>query len=281
MEPRTLLELYPEYVLPPAQKADFLRDRKACIAGMKTALKYGWKIGDTITLKGTIFPGNYEFVLRGIYKGINKNIDETQLFFHWDYLNETLKKTAPLRADQVGFYMIGVTRSDRAADVALAIDKLFKNSIAETLTETEKAFVMGFITMSEAIIVAIQLVSFVVIIIIMAVAANTMSMTARERIGEYAIFKTLGYKGLRMAGMIIGESLVITMIGGFLGMVMTFPAAKVTGNILANYFPIFKVPEEIILMDLTASVMVGLAAAIVPTWRALKIRIADGLRRIG
>ena len=281
VEAKSYLDIYPEYILPPDQRDAFLRDRKAFVAGRKLAARFGWRLGDIVTLRGTIFPGNWEFVMRGIYRGRDQNTDETVFFFHWDYLNETLKKTAPLRADQVGFYMIGVTRPDRAADVALAIDKLFKNSIAETLTETEKAFVMGFITMSEAIIVAIQLVSFVVIIIIMAVAANTMSMTARERIGEYAIFKTLGYKGFRMAGMIIGESLVITMIGGFLGIIMTFPAAKVTGNILANYFPIFKVPEEIILMDLTASVMVGLAAAIVPTWRALKIRIADGLRRIG
>ncbi|OGP61596.1 MAG: hypothetical protein A2169_08650 [Deltaproteobacteria bacterium RBG_13_47_9] len=168
-----------------------------------------------------------------------------------------------------------------AADVVLSIDRLFKNSIAETLTETEKAFVMGFISMSEAIIVAIQFVSFVVIVIIIAVAANTMSMTARERIGEYAIFKTLGYKGWRMATMIIGESLVITLIGGILGILMTFPAAKGVGKILAIYFPVFRVPEEIILFDLGAALLVGLFAAIVPTWRALTIRIADGLRRIG
>ena len=281
VEPKSYLDLYPEYILPPDQRDAFLRDRKAFVAGRKLAARFGWRLGDIITLRGTIFPGNWEFVMRGIYSGRDPNTDETVFFFHWDYLNETLKKTAPLRADQVGFYMIGVTRPDRAAGVALTIDKLFKNSIAETLTETEKAFVMGFITMSEAIIVAIELVSFVVIIIIIAVAANTMSMTARERIGEYAIFKTLGYKGWRMAGMIIGESLVITMIGGFLGIAITFPAAKVTGKLLANYFPIFRVPEEIILMDLTASMIVGLAAAIVPTWRALKIRIADGLRRIG
>jgi putative ABC transport system permease protein len=135
--------------------------------------------------------------------------------------------------------------------------------------------------MSEAIIVAIQFVSFLVIVIIIAVAANTMSMTARERIGEYAIFKTLGYKGWRMAAMIIGESLVITLIGGILGILMTYPAAKGVGKILAIYFPVFRVPKEIILFDLGAAFLVGLSAAIVPTWRALTIRIADGLRRIG
>ncbi len=281
VEPITYLNLYPEYVLPPDQRETFLRDRKSFVAGRKLAARFGWKIGDIVTLKGTIFPGNWEFVLRGIYRGRDENSDETQFFFHWDYLNETLKKIAPLRADQVGFYMIGVTRPDRAAEIALAIDRTFKNSLAETLTETEKAFQLSFISMSEAIIVAIQLVSFVIIIIIIAVAANTMSMTARERIWEYAVFKTLGYRGLRIAPMIIGESMVISLIGGMIGIILTYPVAKAFGKILSTFFPIFKVPDGIILMDLVACIIVGLTAAIVPTWRAIRIRIADGLRRIG
>jgi putative ABC transport system permease protein len=281
VDAKSYIDLYPEYVLPPDQREAFLRDRRSFAAGRKLAERYGWKVGDSVILKGTIFPGNWEFVMRGIYRGRDENADETQFFFHWDYLNETLKKVSPLRADQVGFYMIGVTRPDRAADVALAIDRTFKNSLAETLTETEKAFQLSFISMSEAIIIAIQLVSFVIIIIIIAVAANTMSMTARERIGEYAIFKTLGFKGLPIATMIVGESLLITLIGGAIGIVATFPIAKAFGKILGTYFPIFRVPHEIILMDLGACVLVGLTAAIVPTWRALRIRIADGLRRIG
>lgn len=281
VESKSYLELYPEYILSPEEANAFLRDRKAFVAGRKLAKRFGWKIGDTVTLRGTIFPGNWEFVMRGIYRGRNENTDETQFFFHWDYLNESLKRTAPARADQVGFYMIGVTRPDRAMDAALAIDKTFKNSLAETLTETEKAFQLSFITMSETIIMAIQLVSFVVIVIIIAVVANTMSMTYRERIGEYAIFKTLGYRGWRIAGMIFGESLVITLIGSFFGFVLTFPVAKIVGGILSAYFPVFKVAEGILYMDIAASTIVGLLAAIVPTWRAIKIRIADGLRRIG
>ncbi len=281
VDPRTYLDLYPEFILSAGEKEAFLRDRKSFVAGRKLAARFKWRIGDTVTLRGTIFPGNWEFVLRGIYRGRDETVDETQFFFHWDYLNETLKKTAPTRADQAGWYMIGVTRPDRATAVALAIDKTFKNSLAETITETEKAFQLSFISMSEAIIVAIQLVSVVIIIIIIAVAANTMSMTARERIGEYAIFKTLGYRGLKIGAMIIGESMVITLIGGILGMALTFPIARTFGKILSNFFPIFKVPEEIFLMDLAAVIVVGISAAIVPTWRASKIRIAEGLRRIG
>lgn len=278
---KSYLKLYPEYILSPEEANAFLRDRKAFVAGRKLAARFGWKIGDPVTLRGTIFSGNWDFVMRGIYRGREESTDETQFFFHWDYLNESLKKTAPSRADQVGFYMIGITRPDRATEVALAIDKIFKNSLAETITETEKAFQLSFISMSETIIIAIQLVSFVVIIIIIAVIANTMSMTYRERIGEYAIFKTLGYRGWRIAGMIVGESMVITMIGCFFGIVLTFPVAKIVGSILSAYFPVFKVDQEVFYMDIAASIAVGLLAAIVPTWRAIKIRIADGLRRIG
>ena len=281
VDAKTYLELYPEYVLSPEEKNAFLRDRKAFVAGRKLAKRFGWKVGDTVTLRGTIFPGNWEFVMRGIYRGRDENTDETQFFFHWDYLNEFIKKRAPSFADQAGWYMIGVTRPDRATEVALAIDKTFKNSLAETITETEKAFQLSFISMSETIIIAIQFVSFVVIIIIIAVVANTMSMTYRERIGEYAIFKTLGYRGWHIAGMVVGESMLITMIGCLFGIVLTFPVAKMVGSILSNYFPVFNVAEEAIYMDIIASIIVGLLAAIVPTWRAMKIRIADGLRRIG
>ena len=281
VEPKSYLELYPEYVLPPDQKAAFLRDRKAAIAGQKLVTKYGWEIGDTITLKGTIFPGNWEFVLRGIYRGKDKSTDETQFFFHWDYLNETLKKTMPLRADQTGFYLIGINNPNLAEEVAVALDKTFKNSLAETLTETEKAFQLSFVSMSEAIVVAIQLVSFVVIIIIMAVLANTMAMTARERIGEYAVLKTLGFGGWHIAALVFGESLLIAMIGCTIGITFTFPIAKVFGNTMGTYFPVFNVATKTIYLDIAASLLVGLVAAIIPTWRATKIRIADGLRRIG
>ena len=281
VEPKTYLELYPEFVLTPSETKAFLADRKGFVAGRKLAAKYGWKIGDTITLKGTIFQGNWDFVLRGIYRGRDNTIDETQFYFHWDYLNETMKKTMPRRADQVGFYMIMVTRPDLSTDVALAIDKTFKNSLAETLTETEKAFNQGFIAMSEAIVMAVQMVSFVIIIIIMAVVANTMAMTTRERIGDYAIMKTMGFGGTAIAVLVFGESLVITMIGCFIGMTLTFPAAKAFGHTLVTFFPVFIVSTKTLYLDIAASVLIAFVAAIIPTRHAIKIRIADGLRRIG
>lgn len=281
IDAKNYLALYPEFIFPPDQKAAFLADRRACCVGRKLIEKYRWKIGDIITLKGTLYPGTWDFVLRGIYDGRDASTDERLFFFHWDYLNESLRKIGSSRTDQVGWYVVEVTDPNRAVEVAQAIDRTFKNSLAETLTETERAFFLSFVSMAGAIIVAIQLVSFVVIIIIIVVTANTMAMTARERIGEYAIFKTLGYRGWRIAGMIIGESLLIAMIGCLFGIALTPPAAKVFGKIVGTYFSAFQVDMATIYIDIGMAILVGLFAAIVPTWRAVKIRIADGLRRIG
>jgi putative ABC transport system permease protein len=277
----SFIEIYPEFILSDEELRAFVKDRKGFVAGRKLITKFKWKIGDTVTLKGLIFPGNWDFVLRGIYRGRDKTVDETQFLFHWDYLNERVKNMMPGWANQVGFYMIGLTRPDLAAAVSIAVDKTFKNSLAETLTETEKAFQMSFVSMTEAIVMAIQLVSFVVIIIIMAVVANTMAMTTRERIGEYAILKTLGFGGWHILALILGESLVITLTGGALGIILTYPAAAVFGHKLSNFFPIFHVELKTIFLDCAAALLVGVIAALVPTRRAIGIRIADGLRRIG
>jgi len=281
VEPRTYLGLYPEYLIPPDQKEAFLRDRKGCVVGRKLAKRFNWRPNDTVTLIGTIFPGNWEFVVRGIYDGRDDTIDDTQFFFHWDYLNETLKRTVARRADQVGFYIIGLSAPDRAAATAAAVDAVFKNSFAETLTETERAFQMSFVSMSEAILTAIRLVSLVIIVIIMAVVANTMAMSVRERLGEYVVLKTLGFHGRYLAGMILGESLLITGLGGLLGILLTFPAAEGFRRAVGTWFPVFRVEPETIYLGIAATLIVGVVAAVLPVWRVTTVRIAEGLRRIG
>ena len=282
VEPETFLDLYPEFVLQPEEREALLKDRKGFMAGRKLVEKYGWKRGDIVTLRGTFFPGNWDFVLRAVYRGKDETTDETQFLFHWDYLNETLKKTtAHPWADHVGYYIIGVTRPELASEVSSVIDSGFKNSLAETLTETEKAFQQSFVAMSGAIITAIQLVSMVVIVIILAVVANTMVMTTRERIGEYAVLKTLGFTGRHIAALVFGESLVITLIGCLLGMALTFPAAEAFSKSVGSYFPTFTIEPSTLYLDVAAGLVVAFAAAVIPCRRAIRLPIAEGLRRIG
>ncbi len=281
VDSKTYLDLYPEFVIPPDQKLSFLKERKGCVVGSKLAKRFGWKLGDTIVLRGTIFPGNWEFVLRAIYKGRNKTIDESQFFFHWDYLNETMKKVQPRRADQVGFYIVGTSSPDIAASISKSVDSLFKNSFAETLTETEKAFQMSFIALSQTILTVIQLVSIVVIVIILAVVANTMAMSVRERMGEYAVFKTLGFGGFYLSILILGESLLITAIGCAIGIIATFPAADAFARAVGDFFPIFNISSRTIYLDMLAALIVGVVAAVFPIWRAVSVPIASGLGRVG
>src|SRR5579885_2520381 len=164
---------FPQFAVPPEELKSFLLDRRGVIVGRKTAAQYGWKIGDLIPLQGTIYPGTWDFVIEGIYRGIDSKTDETQFFFHWEYLNEITKKTNPDNADKIGIFLVGLKHAQDAPLIAQRIDALFANSLAETLTETEKAFQLGFVAMTEAILLVIQAVSFLIILIIMAVMANT------------------------------------------------------------------------------------------------------------
>jgi putative ABC transport system permease protein len=277
----TYFDLYPEFIVPPAEMREFQRDRKGAMVGRKIATTYGFKIGDQVSLRGTIFPGNWEFVVRGIYDGADAKTDTSQFFFQWDYLNETMKKTAPRRANSVGVYIISLASADRAATVAAAVDGTFRNSLAETLTETEQAFQLGFVSMTEAIVVAIKIVSFLVIFIIMAVMANTMAMTVRERMAEYATLKALGFGPRHLMLLIFGESLAIAGFGAAAGIALTFPVADRFGSALGSLFRVFNVHADTLYMQVAAGLIVGVVAALVPCVRAARIRIVDGLRSIG
>jgi putative ABC transport system permease protein len=274
------LDIYTDYLLPAGQRKAFLRDRKGAIIGRKLADQYHFKIGDVIPLRGTIYPGQWDFVVRGIYEGRRPSTVTTQMFFHWDYLNETLVKSPPRRANQVGVYVVQIARPDQAAAVSAAIDATFKNSLAETLTETEKAFQLSFVSMSEAIVMAIRLVSFVVILIIMAVMANTMAMSARERFAEYATLKALGFGPGFVATLIVGESLVLSMAGGLLGIALLHPSARAFAAHTGTLFPVFEVAPLTMLMQLAAAFIVGMVAAIAPAVRAARVNIVDGLRSV-
>ena len=275
------LDIYPDYLLPPDQRAAFLRDRKGAIVGRKLADQFGFKVGDVIPLKGTIYPGDWELVVRGIFDGRQSTTNTATLFLHWDYVNESLKKTLPRRANQIGVYVVRIAEPENAAAISAAIDKEFSNSLAETLTETEKAFQLGFVSMSEAIVVAIRVVSFVVIVIIAAVMANTMAMSARERLGEYATLKALGFGPGFLTAMILGESLLLSLFGAALGIVILFPFAAFLGTVMGTMFPVFEVTRLTVIQQILGALAIGSVAAIAPTLRATRINIVEGLRSIG
>ena len=274
-------DLYPEYIMPTDQLSAFKRDRQGAAVGRKLADEFGWKIGDTIPIRGTIFSGTWTFTLRAIFDAKDDTTVTRQMYFHWDYVNEWLKQKYPRRMEQIGTFVIEVDDPSRTADISKAIDAQFKNSLAETLTETEKSFQLGFISQMEQIIITIRIVSFVVIFIIMAVVANTMAMTARERLTEYATLKALGFGPGFVAALIFGEALMLSLIGGGLGVLLTFPLAKVVGVIASAVFAVFKVSQATVLMQLACALAVGFIAALVPSWRSARIKIVDGLRHVG
>lgn len=281
VDPETIFDVYPEYIIPPDQLAAFKQQRNSCVVGKKLAEQHGFKIGDIIPVTGDIYPGNWEFTVVGIYAGKDKTADETQMFFQWEYLNERNRQTESFATDQVGWYIIQVDNASQSASMSEAIDALYVNSPAKTKTETEKAFQQSFVSLSGAIITSMELVSYVIIGIILMVLANTIIMAARERIREYAVLKTLGFTSFHVVGLIAGESLFISMLGGAVGLALTFPVCKGFGDAFPTMFPVFAVQPTTIAMAIGFSVLVGVVASIFPAYRSAHMKIVDGLRQIG
>jgi putative ABC transport system permease protein len=281
VDPENFFELYPEFRTRPEELLAFKKDRRSCMVGRLLADQHGFKVGDVIGLKSTIYPGDWEFVVRGIYEPADETTITRQLYFHWDLLNEQIRKKFPRRAEQVGVFVVGIADGSRAAEISQAIDREFRNSLAETLTETEKAFQLSFVAQTETIVVAVRIVSFVVIVIIFAVVANTMAMTARERLSEYATLKAIGFGPAFVAALIVGESLLITALGGGLGILATFPAAAGFKSVMGSMFPVFKVAPETVAMQVASALAVGLLAGLLLSFRAARVNIVEGLRHIG
>jgi putative ABC transport system permease protein len=278
------LEMYSEFVTPPEQLAAYKQERNACIIGRKLATRFNWKLGDAVQLTGTIFYGQWDFVVRGIYDGANATTDETAFLFHWEYINERLRQESPELADNPGWFVIQIADGVDPIAVGEMIDNNFKNSPAETKTDTERAFNLSFISMAGTIMTAMEVISVVVVLIILLVLANTMAMTARERMSEYAVLKTLGFRPFHIIGLIGGESLLIAL-GGFVvglgALVFIFKNFSVVITKLSNgFFGIFNLTNNTIALTFASALLVGVVAAAFPTWRAVRMRIADGLHRV-
>ncbi|MCZ8234766.1 MAG: ABC transporter permease [Inhella sp.] len=280
VDPASYLKLYPEYLLTDDEKLAFIKDRQGAVVGRKLANQYGWKLGDTVPLRGTIYGGTWNFTIRGIWDGRDAKTDENQMLFHWQLLNESVKRRFPKRGDAVGVFIVGIDDPSQAAAVAGRIDAMFKNSLAESLTETESAFQLSFVSMSEAILVAIEAVSYIVVLIILAVMANTMTMTARERLAEYATLKALGFGPGFVARLLLGESLLIAALGGALGIAVSFPIAAAFGSLVGSVLPVFEISATTLALQAGAALAVGFIAAAWPAWQMGRIDIVNGLRHI-
>ena len=282
VDAETIFDVMQEFLITDEELANFKKERNACVIGESIAKQYNIKIGDQMVLEGDIFPGRWEFIVRGIYKPKNQNTDGTQMLFHWAYVDERMKIESPVRAGDVGWYIVLIDDPAKSAEISDQIDVKFKNSSAETKTETEKAFTQGFVSASGAIISAMNFMSFVIIGIIMLVLANTMIMAARERTREYAVLKTLGFSAFHLIGLILGESMVIALIGGGIGVAMTYPiVAGFEQAIPKGFFPFFFIEPITTILAMSAAILIGILASIFPIQRALKTKIVDGFRFVG
>lgn len=278
VERENYFKVFPEFIITPEAMDAFNSNIKAVIVGQKLADRFGWKIGDRVTLIGTIYPGDWDFDVVGIYKGKDQTIDESTWFMRWDYIDETMKQQMPGRAGEIGWYGLQLADPNRAAEVSAAVDARFKNSSAETLTETEKAFQMSFVAMSGAILVLLTVMSWLIIGVILMVLINTMAMTARERTSEYAFMKSMGFQGYHLWGMISGEAIIISLSGGILGLGLLAMMVNVMRAGLSAWFPVFKIQPLTWILVVALAVAIGLISSAFPVLRAMRTRIVDGLR---
>jgi len=276
----TFFDLYPEYVIPPDQWEAFTRERNAAIVGRRLADRFGWEPGDAVRIIGDIYPGNWDFIIRGVYTGARDDINESQWFFRYDYIDERMKSEAPARAGHIGAIAVKTDDPGRAPEMSRAIDALFKNSLAETRTETEEAFRLSFVSMSSQIILGLRVISLLVIGVILLVLANTMAMAARERTNEYALLKTLGFRPFHIIGLVFGESVFVAASGAVLGLALAFLVLPLLEAGAGGFLPRIPLTETTLIFGAAAALAVGLLAAVFPTLRALLTPVVDGLRPI-
>lgn len=235
-------------------------------------------------MTGSVYPGQWEVVVRGIYRSTNTKIfSDQELFLHWEYLNEQLKTTEPDRADQVGWFAIRAEPDAGAATVAASIDAVFANSIAETRTQLEQAYVAGWIARSSALLRGLEVVSGVMNVIALLVLANALAMSVRERTKEYGVLKTIGFQPRHFCALILGESLLLSLGGGTAGLGLLFPASRLYGVMIADggYVPTYEMTADTIGLCLAMMGAVGFLAAVWPILRLIRMSTVQGLRHVG
>jgi putative ABC transport system permease protein len=279
MVPEELFDMYPEYIISDEHKKAWLETRSGAIAGRGLMDRFDWKVGDRIPINATIWTQKdgsrtWEFDLVGVYDGAEKGTDTSQFFFRYDFFDESRAGGAGL----VGWYTVRVTDPDRAAEVAAAIDAEFANSAQETKAEPEGAFIQGFANQIGNIGFIIMSIMSAVFFTILLVAGNTMAYTVRERTNELAVLKAIGFTDRGVLGLVLGESLAITLVGGTIGLVVAWLLVSM-GDPTNGSFPVFYLPVRHLFVGLLLIAAMALIAGLIPALQAQRLQIADALRR--
>jgi putative ABC transport system permease protein len=251
----------------------FMAERTACVVGEKLMKRMGWRLGQTVTVKGTIYPGDWPFTIRAVYRAKNKSFGEEALVFHWKYLDE--RGTGG--SGMAGIFILQLSDPGRAADVARQVDALFENSSTATHTETERAFQAAFISMYGNIPFVLKVIGFAVVFAILLVAANTMMMSFRERTSEFGVLKTLGFEDRTLFAIVLAEAAVITLGGGLLGAGL---AKLLIPGLNLQVLPPMRVEWTTLLRGVMVALLLGAVSGLLPAWQAARLRIVDALRRV-
>jgi putative ABC transport system permease protein len=267
-----LFNVLAEASIAPEQRRRFIQERTACVVGVKSMERFGWKLGDRIHLMGAMWPCDPELTVRGVFSG---SLDDTMLFFHHTYFDEML-------GDR-GFTGLFWVRAENAAAVTGLIERIdaaFENSDAETQTEAERAFQVGFVSMLGNVKVLIGSISTVIVFTLLLATAGTMSRAIRERGREVAVLKALGFEGWRIGGLMLAESCGLALAGGLLGCLAAWLVLSTihVQELSHGLFVRFEVTPQILARGLLVSLALGIASCLLPAWRSVRKGVAEGLR---
>jgi putative ABC transport system permease protein len=283
-DPKTFLDVYDEIIVDPKQAEAWKQNRRGALVGDRLAKQFGWQLGQRIVLTSNIFPGDWEFVIEGIYTAQRRSVDRSTLWFHWDYLNES-PRMQHTQKDQVGWIVTRIDDPTRSGEISKQIDKMFDERDVQTLTMSEKALQQSFLGMISAILTAIDVVTVAILVIILLILGNTIAMAVRERTVEYGCLRAIGFRANHIRTLVIGESLTIGMLGGLLGLLIAQlfingvmgPALE---EAMGGFFPHFRIPVELAIVSLLLAAGISLIAAQLPSRSALKLKVADALRAL-
>jgi putative ABC transport system permease protein len=278
IDPEAQRQVFPELIVPDDQWNVFLKDRQGAIVGLRTAQRFGWKIGDRIPIKTTLYGGGaWEFNLDGIYHGKRPQDDETQFWFQWDYFEEKIPEGVK---GQIGWYVLRLDSPDDAVRVAKAIDGEFANSPSETKTQTESAFAANWVKQFGNITFLILSIGVIVFFTLLLVTGNTMAISVRERTSELAVFKAIGYSDRAILFFVLAESLVIALIGGVLGLGLAMLAIPALGKALNGLLPALILAPTVLALGLFVAIAVGIVSGLLPGISAMRMRVVNALRRV-